>query len=60
MGETSFVAINYGISKKSKWVDMVSVVDGQVYLRVCFEDLTDPSKWNPGWIEEKRSDFSKI
>ncbi|WP_320664249.1 TIGR02450 family Trp-rich protein [Prochlorococcus sp. MIT 1223] len=52
-----FVAINYGGKGKNRWVNMLSVLEGEVYIRVPWEELDDIKYWSPGWIdiEEKRN-----
>mgnify|MGYP001266566556 CR=1 FL=1 len=54
-GEIFFVAINYDLENKPKWIDMVSVLDGDIFLRVSFNDLNDSLKWVPGWVEDKKT-----
>ena len=44
-----FVAINYGITKDFAWVNLVSVIEAEVCIKVPFEELTDKSIWKPGW-----------
>ncbi len=48
-GQIYFVAINYGGKGKTRWVDMVSVVDGTLSLRVHWSDISNTSKWVSGW-----------
>ncbi|ABX08661.1 TIGR02450 family Trp-rich protein [Prochlorococcus marinus] len=52
-GMHSFVAINYGIHKNTRWVSMVSVLDGDIRFRIDFEELISSSNWSPGWIEHE-------
>ena len=57
-GEFYFVAVSYGIRNSFKWIDLVSVLYGEISLRVPYEDLNDSSKWQPGWIAElNNSDY---
>ena len=44
-----FIAINYFISNDIYWVNLVSVIDGDLCFRVKFEELSDRSVWQPGW-----------
>ena len=55
-GYNHFVAINYGGKGSSRWVNLVSVLDGNVRLRIDWKELTDISIWLRGWIqiEEKQ------
>ena len=48
-GYRHFVAINYGCKGKQKWVNLVSVLDGDVRFTVLWEELNDPNIWTPGW-----------
>tara|TARA_Y100001968_G_C19438246_1_gene761036 strand:+ start:2776 stop:3120 length:345 start_codon:yes stop_codon:yes gene_type:complete len=55
-GFNHFVAINYGISGKKKWVNLVSVLDSKVRFRVDWEDLKDSSQWICGWVNSALED----
>ena len=48
-GYRHFVAINYGEQNDFLWANLVSVIDGDLILRVSFEILNDSSIWLPGW-----------
>ena len=48
-GNRHFVAINYGIKNGNHWVNLVSVLNGELSIRVAFEDLKNNSLWLPGW-----------
>ncbi len=50
-GNIHFVAINYGGELINKWVVLMSVVDSCVVVKVAFSQLSDSSKWKPGWDE---------
>ncbi len=50
-GHRSFVAIDYGGIKNTSWIDLVSVLDGDIFIRVSYKDLKDPAKWLSGWVE---------
>ncbi len=49
LGYRHFVAINYGGKGLSRWVGLVSVIDGKIRLRVSWQELKDPSQWISGW-----------
>ena len=49
LGFRHFVAINYGGKGSDRWVNLVSVLDGQARLRVSWQEMKDSSKWNSGW-----------
>ncbi|KGG15095.1 MULTISPECIES: TIGR02450 family Trp-rich protein [unclassified Prochlorococcus] len=46
-----FVAINYGIDNEIYWVNLVSVLDGNICFRVNFDQLNNSSIWIEGWVE---------
>ena len=56
VGYRHFVAINYGVLDKKRWVGLVSVLNGNARLRVSFEELSDSSKWNSGWLKLSREE----
>ena len=59
-GSRHFVAINYGVQHGMRWVNLVCVVNGSLYFRVPFEDLTDVRLWLPGWQEIfRKNDINK-
>ena len=58
-GQRHFVAINYGGNLLNRWVDLISVVDGSLVLKVSWSQLCDQSKWNCGWDVIHNSDFSE-
>ena len=39
-----FVAFNYGGNGNNRWVNMVSVLDGNVCFRIAWPELTNDSK----------------
>ena len=49
LGFRHFVAINYGGKGSDRWVNLVSVLDGQARLRVSWQEMKDSSMWNSGW-----------
>ena len=51
-GQRHFVAINYGGEKLDRWVDLISVMDSNVIIKVSWEQLLDESKWKIGWLED--------
>ncbi len=50
-GYIHFVAINYGGVANKRWVNLVSVLDGNLRSRVFWKEINDNSKWISGWIE---------
>ncbi len=50
-GESHFVAITYGIKAGKRFVNLVSVLYGDIFLSITFDELNDLTKWKPGWIE---------
>tara|TARA_B100000700_G_C14854779_1_gene765733 strand:+ start:83 stop:415 length:333 start_codon:yes stop_codon:yes gene_type:complete len=48
-GSHHFVAINYGGDKGSRWMNLVSVLDGSIRLKVYWSDFSDKSQWVEGW-----------
>tara|TARA_Y100001968_G_C19366321_1_gene722698 strand:- start:1137 stop:1481 length:345 start_codon:yes stop_codon:yes gene_type:complete len=52
-GYKHFVAINYGGKGNSRWLNLVSVLDGNVSIKVFWQEINDSSKWSVGWSEEK-------
>ncbi len=56
-GEKYFVAVNYSLclEDNEKWVDMVSIIDGEIFLRVIYKELNDLSMWLPGWTDVKEN-----
>ena len=55
-GFRHFVAINYGGKGIDRWVNLVSVLDGDVNLRVEWSTLKNKSIWSSGW---KQIDLTK-
>tara|TARA_Y100001968_G_scaffold263884_1_gene252604 strand:+ start:3380 stop:3727 length:348 start_codon:yes stop_codon:yes gene_type:complete len=45
-----FVAINYGGEGDNRWVNLVSVLNGEVRMRVSWKQINNKSDWNAGWI----------
>ena len=56
-GHRHFVAINYGGKLQGRWVDLVSVIDGKILIKVNWSELQDKSRWNYGWDENNCLDF---
>lgn len=48
-GFRHFVAINYGGKGAKRWVNLVSVLDGNVRFTILWKELRDPSIWSSGW-----------
>ena len=44
-----FVAINYGLKHRKKWVVLMSVTDSNVVIKVPWSQMLDSLKWVPGW-----------
>ena len=59
-GFRHFVAINYGGAQEKKWVNMVSVIDAGIRLRVDWYELRDSSKWITGWHQIPLGDKNNI
>ncbi len=55
-GFRHFVAINYGGRGSARWVNMVSVLDSKVRLRVLWHEMNDTSKWASGWLQLSRDE----
>ena len=49
LGQHYFVAINYGGKGIARWVNLVSVLDGNVRLAVSWNELNDNNIWSSGW-----------
>jgi len=48
-GNHHFVAINYGGDQDRRWLDLVSVLDGDIRIKVYWNDFSDKTKWEEGW-----------
>ena len=48
-GLRHFVVINYGGELMERWIILISVLDGNVSIKISWSDLQDPSKWIEGW-----------
>ncbi len=53
-GFRHFVAINYGTHDEIRYVNLVSVLDGKVRIRVPWDEMNDKTKWICGWLELSR------
>tara|TARA_B100000700_G_scaffold297909_1_gene363262 strand:+ start:275 stop:637 length:363 start_codon:yes stop_codon:yes gene_type:complete len=53
-GFRHFVAINYGGNGKTRWVNLVSVLDGNIRFRVLWIELKNINLWSSGWQELSR------
>ena len=59
-GHVHFVAINYGVKLKKRWVLLMSVLDSSVVIKVSWEQLVDRSNWKSGWDEPNYSTPCKL
>ncbi len=60
LGYRHFIAINYGGDGIDRWVNLVSVLDGNARLRVLWKELKITSRWKSGWLYlPKGKDLSK-
>ena len=50
-GLNHFIAINYGGEGKTRWINLISVLDGNVRIRVPWNEIIDSSTWLNGWSE---------
>ena len=59
-GYRHFVAINYGGIGPERWINMVSVLDGRVRLKVSWSEVNSHKIWLEGWGEKESNtgDFS--
>ena len=55
-GYRHFVAINYGGKASNKWVSLVSVLDGDIRLKVFWNDLQKTKFWLCGWQKMSRDE----
>ncbi len=55
-GYRHFVAINYGGKSKDRWVNLVSVIDGNVRIKVSWKEIRDTSQWISGWEQLSREE----
>ena len=55
-GYRHFVAINYGGKRKDRWVNLVAVLDGEVSMRIPWEEMKDTEKWQSGWLQLPREE----
>ena len=62
-GHIYFVAINYGGRGEGRWVNLVSVLDGKVRVKVYFSEINNHKIWESGWtennLENDKNDISK-
>ncbi len=59
-GYKHFVAINYGGQDLDRWINLVSVIDGNIRLKIYWKDANNESKWIQGWIDLAKKDSIKI
>ena len=55
-GYKHFVAINYGGINAYRWVNLVSVLNGDARLKISWDELINPSLWVPGWQHSEEED----
>ena len=55
-GYRHFVAINYGGKGDDRWINLVSVLDGEARLKVLWKELKDSSQWMSGWHQLPREE----
>ena len=48
-GFNHFVAINYGGKLDQRWVNLVSVVESNVFFKISWIEMNNSSKWIQGW-----------
>ena len=55
-GFRHFVAINYGGKGNTRWVLLVSVLDGKSRLLLPWTEMNDSTKWTSGWLKLSRDE----
>ena len=58
-GVVHFVAINYGGKGDSRWVNLISVLNGDIRLCVAWNEIKADSKWKNGWSDIEHLDTFK-
>ena len=60
-GFSYFVAFNYGGKDYSRWVLLVSVLDGNTRLRLSLHEITESANWIEGWpvIDRTKKNIQK-
>lgn len=58
-GYRHFVAINYGGEGKDRWLNLVSVLDGEVRLRILWNEIIDNQMWLSGWVHKEENEIIK-
>ena len=48
--EYFFVAFNYGVKNKKKFVNMISILNNEIRFFILWEDLKNNKLWRPGWL----------
>ena len=48
-GFNHFVAINYGGEGNSRWVNLITVLDGNIRIRVDWSEMINQINWISGW-----------
>ena len=59
-GFRHFVAINYGGKGDDRWVNLVSVLDGDSRLHIPWREMKDSTKWKTGWLQLRREEADPI
>ena len=55
-----FVAINYGGEQEKRWINLVSVLNSEIRLRVTWEELNNNSLWTAGWNEFNEKENNEL
>ena len=56
LGLNHFVLINKFIIERKTFVDLVSVLDSNVFFRISLEELENSREWIRGWKELDKSE----
>ena len=56
-GQSHFVAINYFEDRGDRWVILISVIDGELLIKVSWSELQDNCKWEHGWHEKEAINY---
>ena len=59
-GQRHFIAINYGGKLSDRWVILISVLDGNVVVKVPWKKLCDKTNWNSGWHLDYSKSSAKV
>ena len=50
-GVNHFVAINYGGEGEGRWLNLISVLDGDIRIRVSWDEIEQENMWLSGWFQ---------